>query len=161
MNFTSSTNSTNLRNMLLLVASLAICLSLAGCAATSATTTPGTTPPVPTPPQVTVLQYAQLATASGDTIAHELVALCTSTPPAVNLTTCNQIKTGLLTVKAAVDQIVVEANKVPATESWPVARANIATIGATAAINAATGNTSLDTDIKSLSGFIQLILGVQ
>ena len=136
-----------------------ICLILGGCAAKTATT--GTTPAVPNPPQVTVLQYAQVAQAAGDTAARVLVALCTTTPPTVNLTTCNQVKNDLLTVKSAVDQVVVEANKVPGSETWAVARVNIAAIGATAAVNAATGNTALDQDIAAVAAAVKLILGVQ
>jgi PBP1b-binding outer membrane lipoprotein LpoB len=145
------------RNRLFTLA--AICLILGGCAAK--TTTTGTTPAAPTPPQVTVLQYAQVAQAAGDTAARVLVALCTTTPPTVNLTTCNQAKTGLLTVKGAVDQIVAEANKVPGSETWAVARVNIAAIGATATVNAATGNTALDQDIAAVAAAVKLIMGVQ
>ena len=145
------------RNRLFTLA--AIFLILGGRAAK--TTTIGTTPAVPNPPQVTVLQYAQVAQAAGDTAARVLVALCTTTPPTVNLTTCNQVKTQLLNIKGAVDQVVVEANKVPGSETWAVARVNIATIGATSAVNAATGNTALDQDIAAVAAAFKLILGVQ
>jgi len=137
----------------------AICLILGGCAAK--TTTTGTTPAVPTPPQVTVVQYAQVATAAGDTASRVLVALCTTTPPTVDLVTCNKVKTDLLAIKAAVDQIVTEANKVPGSETWAVARVNIAAIGATATVNAATGNTALDQDIAAVAAAVKLIMGVQ
>jgi hypothetical protein len=151
----TTTSRTNLK----LAALLGCLLMLSACAGTTATT--GTTPTPPMPPQVTVLQYAQVATASGDTAARVLVALCTPTPPVISLTTCNQVKNDLLKVKVAVDQIVVEANKVPTTETWAVARVNIATIGATAAVNAATGNTALDQDIAAVAAAVKLILGVQ
>jgi hypothetical protein len=138
---------------------IVLVLLLGGCVA-SAPTVPGT-PAVPTPPQVTVVQYANLATAAGDTAARVLVALCTPTPPALDLVTCNKVKTDLMTVKSAVDQIVAEANKVPTIETWAVARVNIAAITATAAANAATGNTALDSDITSLLSLVKQIAAVQ
>ena len=134
------------------------CLIISSCAVRATT---GTTPAVPTPPQVTVVQYAQVAQASGDTASRVLVALCTPTPPTVDLVTCNKVKTDLLAVKAAVDQIVTEANKVPGTETWAVARVNIAAIGVTATVNAATGNTALDQDIAAVAAAVKLIMGVQ
>lgn len=113
------------------------------------------------PPQVTVLKYAQLAAASGDTAAHVLVALCTPTPPVIDLGTCNTVKTDLLTIKSAVDQIVVEANKVPNTKTWAVARVNIALIAANVTLGVTVTNESLQTDITNLEGLIKQIVGVQ
>ena len=138
-----------------------ICLILGGCAAK--TTTIGT-PPVPNPPEVTVLQYAQVAQAAGLTASSLLVSLCVVNPPQtppLDLVTCNKVKNGLLTVKSAVDQIVVEANKVPGIETWAQARINIAAIIATATVNAATGNTALDQDIAAVAAAVKLIQGVQ
>jgi hypothetical protein len=131
-----------------------------GCASTTTSTPP--------PPQVSVLQYANLATAAGDTAARELAALCLSTPAQLDLVTCNKVKTQLLAIKSVVDQVTGEANKVstvtplpPGTETWATARANIAAIGATAIANVATGNTTLDSDISALTAFIKQITGVQ
>jgi hypothetical protein len=124
-------------------------------------TTP-TTPTAPTdPPQITVLKYAQLAAASGDTAAHVLAALCTSKPPVIDLGTCNAVKTDLITVKIAVDQIVVEANKVPATETWASAHINIAMIAAGVVIHTTVSDANLQADITSLMGLIRQIVGVQ
>ena len=123
------------------------------------------TPAAPAdPPQVQVLKYAQLATASGDTASHVLVALCVPQPPqqaVLDLTTCNQVKTVLLTVKTFVDRATVEANKVPATESWAVARINIAVAAASIANVATVNNPALQTDLDSLNAVVKQILGVQ
>ena len=147
--------------LLLPAAILTMGLCLTGCPAASTTT-----PAAPAnPPQVQVLQYAQLATAAGDTAAHVLVALCVPQPPAtttaLDLATCNQVKTDLLTIKSAVDQIVVEANKVPAIEPWTTARINIAMIGANVTLGAVVPNPALQSDVAGLEGFIKQILGVQ
>jgi len=122
-----------------------------------------TTPAAPAaaPPQVQVLKYAQLATAAGDTAAHVLVALCTSKPPVIDLGTCNVVKTDLITVKNAVDQIVVEANKVPAQEPWAKARINIALIAASATVHATVQDPTLQSDIAGLMSIVRQIVGVQ
>jgi hypothetical protein len=118
-----------------------------------------------------VLNYANLSQAAGDTAARVLVALCTPNPPAISLVTCNKVKTDLLTIKAAQDQIVAQAMEVPASGSctgvttpcqlWASARVNIAAIGATAIITEATGNTQLDGDVAAIVAEIKQILGVQ
>ena len=132
-------------------------LVMTGCPAANTST-----PAAPADsPQVTVLKYAQLAATSGDTAAHVLAALCTPTPPVIDLGTCNSVKADLLTIKGAVDQITVEANKVPATETWAVARVNIAFIAASVTLGATVPNAALQTDITSLEGLIKQITGVQ
>ena len=132
-------------------------LVMAGCPAANTST-----PSAPAdPPQVTVLKYAQLAAASGDTASHVLVALCTSTPPVIEIGTCRTVKADLLTIKGAVDQIVVEANKVPAVEPWSTARINIALIAANVTLGATVPDPSLQSDITALEGLIKQIVGVQ
>jgi hypothetical protein len=71
------------------------------------------------------------------------------------------VKTDLLTIKSAVDQIVVEANKVPNTKTWAVARVNIALIAANVTLGVTVTNESLQTDITNLEGLIKQIVGVQ
>jgi hypothetical protein len=134
-------------------------LTLAACTAT----THPVTPPAPAiAPQVQVLQYAQLATAAGDTAAHVLVALCTSKPPVIDLTTCNTVKSDLIQIKNVVDQIVVEANKVPAIEPWTTARINIGLIAASAAVHATVQDATLQSDLTGLLSIVrQQIVGVQ
>jgi hypothetical protein len=139
-------------------------LSLGLCGCTTGASTPIATPAAPAavdPPQITVLKYAQLAAASGNTAAHVLAALCTSKPPVIDLGTCNTVKTDLIAIKGAVDQIVVEANKVPATETWVAARINIALIAAGATVHATVADASLQADITGLLGLVRQIVGVQ
>ena len=124
------------------------------------------TPAAPAnPPQVQVLQYAQLASAAGDTTAHVLVVLCTpqapATTPTLDLGTCNQIKTDLLKIQTGVNQIVVEANKVPGTETWAQARVNIVAIGANMVITTSVANPTLQADLVGLAALVQQIMGVQ
>ena len=139
-----------------MTAALLVMTGQIGCKTNTAT------PAAPAdPPQVTVLKYAQLATASGDTAAHVLVALCTSTPPVINIGTCRTVKADLLTIKSAVDRIVVEANKVPDTESWAKARVNIAPILANVTLGATVSDPSLQADITALESLIKQIAGVQ
>jgi hypothetical protein len=134
--------------------------ALTGCPAANTTT-----PAAPAnPPQVQVLQYAQLATAAGYTAADVLVALCV--PPAgstaaLDLGTCNQIKTDLLKIQTGVNQIVVEANKVPGTETWAQARVNIVAIGANMVITTSVANPTLQADLVGLAALVQQIMGVQ
>jgi amino acid transporter len=117
------------------------------------------------PPQVQVLQYAQLATAAGDTAAHVLLALCVplspTTPAALDLGTCNQVKTVLLKAKTFVDAATAEANKVPATEPWSTARINIALAGVGVALPASVNSPELQTDLNSLGTLVNQILGVK
>ena len=139
---------------------LALTLALVGC---TSPVIKQTTPPAPAvAPQVQVLQGAQLAAAAGNTAAHVLVALCTSKPAVIDLTTCNSVKTDLIAIKNAVDQIVVEANKVPATEPWTTARINIALIAASATIHATVQDATLQSDLAYLLSIVrQQIVGVQ
>jgi hypothetical protein len=135
--------------------------ALTGCPAANTTT-----PAAPAnPPQVQVLQYAQLASAAGDTTAHVLVVLCTpqapATTPTLDLGTCNQIKTDLLKIQTGVNQIVVEANKVPGTETWAQARVNIVAIGANMVITTSVANPTLQADLVGLAALVQQIMGVQ
>ena len=138
---------------------LALALALCGCT----TTAKSGTPPAPAvAPQVQVLQYAQLATEAGDTAAHVLVALCTSKPPVIDLMTCNTVKSDLIQIKNVVDQIVVEANKVPSGEPWTTAHINIGLIAASAAVHAAVQDATLQSDLTGLLSIVrQQIVGVQ
>ena len=143
-----------------LLALFACMVLTTGCPAANTTT-----PAAPAdPPQVQVLKYAELATASGDTAAHVLVALCEPQPPTqpvLDLGTCNQVKTVLLAIKSFVDQSVVEANKVPATETWATARINIALAGASIANVATVNNPALQNDLNALVALVKQIQGVQ
>lgn len=141
------------------VAVVVLCGGLTGCPAS-------TTPAAPAnPPQVQVLQYAQLASAAGDTTAHVLVALCVplspTTPAALDLGTCNQVKTVLLKAKTFVDAATAEANKVPSTEPWSTARINIALAGVGVALPASVNSPELQTDLNSLGTLVNQILGVK
>jgi len=143
--------------LMILVGILITC----GCPAASTTT-----PAAPAnPPQVQVLQYAQLAAAGGDTASHVLVALCVplspTTPAALDLGTCNQVKTVLLKIKAFVDAATAEANKVPGTEPWSTARINIALAGVGIALPSTVSNAELQTDLNTLGTLVNSILGVQ
>ena len=138
---------------------LVLSLALSGCTTSAPIATPAA--PAADPPQITVLKYAQLAAAAGNTAAHVLAALCTSKPPVIDLGTCNTVKADLITIKGAVDQIVVEANRVPATETWAAARVNIALIAAGSTVHATVADASLQADITSLLGLVRQIVGVQ
>ena len=90
-----------------------------------------------------------------------LVALCTSKPPVIDLGSCNVVKNDLLAAKTAVDQIVVEANKVPAVEPWSTARINIAFIAASVGSHATLQDSTLQADVKTVFDIFRQIVGVQ
>jgi hypothetical protein len=138
---------------------LALTLVLCGCT----TATAPVTPPAPTtmPPQFQVVQYAEAATAAGDTTSHVLAALCTGQTAVLDLGTCNQVKNVLLTVKTFVDQATAEANKVPNQEPWSTARINIALDAASIATAATVNNPALQSDLDALMNIVKQIWGVQ
>jgi hypothetical protein len=140
------------------VAMLALCFLLTGCAATTQATATA-----PQAPQLTVEQYVQVAAATDNAAAHELLAVCTTAPgasaPLLDATTCSTVKSYLTTVEGVLSQISAEAAS--ATDTWAQMKVKIAGYIATATINATVSNASLKSEISSLQATLTQILAVQ
>ena len=135
-----------------------VLMTLCGCT----TSTKPVTPPAPAnPPQVQVLGYARLASAAVNTATDALVSLCVPKPPVIDLGTCNVVKTDLQTAVGVIEQITVEANRVPDLETWAAARVNIAAIAAKAVVHSTVKDPGLQADLDSLALLIQQIKGVK
>jgi len=143
------------------VAMLALCfLILTGCAAT---TTGGTSAKPAQAPQLTVEQYVQVAAATDNAAAHELLAVCTTAPgasaPILDSATCGTVKNYLTVVEGVLQQISAEAAS--STDTWAQMKVKIASLIATATINATVSNASLKSEISSLQATLTQILAVQ
>jgi hypothetical protein len=140
---------------------LALCfLFLTGCAAT---TTGGTAATPAQAPQITVQQYVTIAAASDNAAAHELLGLCTTAPgasaPILDANTCGQVKNYLTVVEGVLQQISAEAAS--STDTWAQMKVKIASLIATATINATVSNPNLKSEISSLQATLTQILAVQ